>query len=359
MKSRKKIVAGMVAMALGSGAYAATFEGRLACDKDPREAGTSCMLYVPVTDTVGLPVYTQQISVSYLLEPRAAAAAGMEATPALGGEISASAPMTESFSSAPPKQAALSNDSSVYPRSEVAEGKPASDMGDRQASTSSSRGGLFSWFKSDRSGISGSDSRSRDLASTSLMESDHLAGTEPGSEQSHAASSSGRGIFSWLTGDRPSRTISERPAAIDAQPSSSVVGESSSGGTGIVASTSEARTSSRSGVFGWLTAGSSDERTRDLASTSLMESDHLAGTEPSAYKQATSDSSRPAFFSRFFGDRGSRSMSGQSAAIESQQSEEQIAITESSADGGTPRDLASTSLMESASPEQGEDPSRS
>src|SRR5688572_12105890 len=65
MKSRKKILAGMVAMALGSGAYAATFEGRLACDKDPREAATSCMLFVPVTDTVGLPVYTQQISVTY------------------------------------------------------------------------------------------------------------------------------------------------------------------------------------------------------------------------------------------------------------------------------------------------------
>jgi hypothetical protein len=319
------------------------------------------MLYVPVTDTVGLPVYTQQISVTYLLEPRGAAAAGMESTPALGGGISASAaPMTESFSSEPPKQAALSSDSSAYPRSELAEGKPASDIGDRQASTSSSRGGMLSWFKSDRSGISGTDSRSRDLASTTLMESDHLAGTEPGSEQSRAASSSSRGIFSWITGDRPSRTISERPAAIEAQPGLSA--SSSGGSTEIVASRSEPRSSSRSGVFGWLSAGSSDERTRDLASTSLMESDHLAGTEPSAYKQVTSESSQPGFFSRFFGDRGSRPMSGQSAAIESQRSQEQLAITESSADGGSPRDLASTSLMESdhlAGTEPGEDLPRS
>ena len=359
MKSRKKILAGMVAMALGSGAYAATFEGRLACDKDPREAGTSCMLYVPVTDTVGLPVYTQQISVTYLLEPRGAAAAGMESTPALGGEISASAPMTESFSSEPPKQAALSNDSNVYPRSEVAEGKPAPDIGDRQASASSSRSGLFSWFRSDRSGL---DSRSRDLASTSLMESDHLAGTEPGSEQERVASSSGRGIFSWLRGDRPSRTIGERSAAIEAQPSSSAMSDgSSAGSTEIVASSSAARSSSRSGLFGWLTAGSADERSRDLASTSLMESDHLAGTEPGEHERTASAPSQPGLFSRLFGDRGSRSVSEPSAAIKSQQSSDQV-VTGSSSDAGSPRDFASTSLMESdhlAGTEPSGDPSES
>ena len=146
MKSRKKILAGMVAMALGSGAYAATFEGRLACDQDPREAATSCMLFVPVTDTVGLPVYTQQISVTYLMEPRGAAAAGMESEAHASSDISASAPVTES-----PEQASLSNDSSVYPRNERAEGKPILSEGDRQVSASSSRGGLFGWLKSDRS----------------------------------------------------------------------------------------------------------------------------------------------------------------------------------------------------------------
>jgi hypothetical protein len=56
----------------------------------------------------------------------------MESTPALG-EFSARTPMTESFSSEPPKQTSLSSDSSMYPRSEVADGKPASEIGDRQA----------------------------------------------------------------------------------------------------------------------------------------------------------------------------------------------------------------------------------
>jgi hypothetical protein len=113
------------------------------------------------------------------------------------------------------------------------------------------------------------------------------------------------------------------------------VSESSSASTGIAAKSSEARTSSRSRIFGWLTAGSSDERTRDLASTSLMESVHLAGTEPSEHKQVTSESSKPGFFSRFFGDRGSRSVNEPSAAIRSPQS------------SGSQRDLASSSLMES------------
>ena len=355
MKSRKKILAGMVAMALGSGAYAATFEGRLACDKDPREAGTSCMLYVPVTDTVGLPVYTQQISVTYLLEPRAAAAAGMESTPALG-ETAASAPITESFSSEPPKQASLSDDpAAVYPRSEVAEGTPI--PGGSEVSASAERsGGFFSWFKGSRA-----TEPARDLASTSLTESDHLAGTEPGSEREQMASASGRGIFSWLTDERPSRT-SEGSVAIEAQPGSSAIGESSAGSTAIVASNSQARSSSRGGVLGWLTAGSADERSRDLASTSLTESDHLAGTEPGEHQQMASAPSQPGFFSRLFGDRGSRSISGQSAAIESQQSPDQLVMTESSSDAGPPRDLASTSLTESdhlAGTEPSEDPSRS
>jgi hypothetical protein len=360
MKSRKKILAGMVAMALGSGAYAATFEGRLACDQDPREAGTSCMLYVPVTDTVGLPVYTQQISVTHLLEPRGAAAAGMESTPALG-EFSARTPMTESFSSEPPKQTSLSNDSSVYPRSEVAEGKPASEIGDRQASASSSRSGLFSWFRTEGgSGISSADSSSRDLASTSLMESDHLAGTEPGSAPERVANSSGRGILSWLTADRSPRTISERSTTIEAQPSSSALSESASvGSTEILASSSsEARSSSRSGVFGWLTAGSADERSRNLASTSLMESDHLAGTEPGEHEQMASAPSQPGLFGRLFGDRGSRSVNEPSAAIKSQ---DQLA-TGSSSHAGSPRDFASTSLMESdhlAGTEPNEHPSGS
>jgi hypothetical protein len=342
MKSRKKILAGMVAMALGSGAYAATFEGRLACDKDPREAGTSCMLYVPVTDTVGLPVYTQQISVTYLLEPRAAAAAGMDSEAQASSEISASAPLMESLSSELPKQTSLSDDpAAVYPRSEVAEGTPIPSERDASASPERS-GGFFSWFKGSRTA-----EPVRDLASTSLMESDHLAGTEPGSEQGRVASSSGRGIFSWLTGERASRTMSERPAAIEAQPGSSAVSESSSASSSeIVASTSEARSSSRGGLFGWLTAGSADERSRDLASTTLMESDHLAGTEPGEHQQTASAPSQPGFFSRLFGDRGSRSTSEQSAAIESQQSSDQLVITESSA-AGSPRDLASTSLMES------------
>ena len=354
MKSRKKILAGMVAMALGSGAYAATFEGRLACDKDPREAGTSCMLYVPVTDTVGLPVYTQQISVTYLLEPRGAAAAGMESTP---GEISASAPMTQSFSSEPLKQASLSDErAAVYPRSEVAEGTPI-PSGSEVSASSGRRGGLFSWFTGSRAA-----EPVRDLASTSLTESDHLAGTEPGSEQERVASSSGRGIFSWLTGDRSARTISEGSVVIEAQPSSSAISESSAGSSEIVVSNSEARSSPRSGLFGWLTARSADERSRDLASTSLTESDHLAGTEPGEHEQMASAASQPGFFSRFFGDRGSRSVNEPSAAIKSQQSSEQLVISEGPSEAGSPRDLASTSLTESdhlAGTEPSEDPSRS
>jgi hypothetical protein len=111
---------------------------------------------------------------------------------------------------------------------------------------------------------------------------------------------------------------------------------SSVGSTEILASSSsEARFSSRSGVFGWLTAGSADERSRNLASTSLMESDHLAGTEPGEHEQMASAPSQPGLFGRLFGDRGSRSVNEPSAAIRSPQS------------SGSQRDLASSSLMES------------
>jgi hypothetical protein len=298
MKSRKKIVAGMVAMALGSGAYAATFEGRLACDQDPREAATSCMLFVPVTDTVGLPVYTQQISVTSLLEPRGEAAAGMESEAQAASEISASAPVTESFSSEPAPQirASLSEDSSVYPRNEVAEGRPVFDEPDRQASASSSRSGLLSWFRSDRGSSISNDSRARDLASTSLMEE-----TEPFPEEKQvlASAPSRFGLFSWLTGDRGSRSESEQSAAIDSQQSSHelVVTESSSDTIG---------------------------QPRDLASNSLMEESE----PPSSENERVSSSGSRRIFSWLTGDHGARSMSEPSAAAEP--SSEHLADAESS-----------------------------
>jgi hypothetical protein len=211
MKSRKKILAGMVAMALGSGAYAATFEGRLACDQDPREAATSCMLFVPVTDAVGLPVYTQQISVTYLLEPRGEAAAGMEFETQTSTDISASGPAAEieSFSSKPEIQSSfsLSDSPSVYPRDEVAEGTPPFSDYERQASSSR---GIFSWLTGERgSRACSSDPRSTDWAARSLMEE----GDPPFGEHERLASSPSRtGIFSWLTGERKSSSLSEQPA---------------------------------------------------------------------------------------------------------------------------------------------------
>jgi hypothetical protein len=220
MKSRKKIVAGMVAMALGSGAYAATFEGRLACDQDPRDAASSCMLYVPVTDTVGLPVYSQQISVTSLIEPRGEAAAGMESEAQASSDISASAPLTESFSTEPPSQASISEEL-TYPKNEVDEGRPVIEserVGD--ASSTSSRGGLFAWFTGERG--------SRSMSEQSVAIDAHPGGlvvTEgsPGPIQegdpfvNHqellARSSERPRLFSWLTGERGSRSPSEQSAA--------------------------------------------------------------------------------------------------------------------------------------------------
>jgi hypothetical protein len=225
MKSRKKILAGMVAMALGSGAaYAATFEGRLACDQDPREAATSCMLYVPVTDTVGLPVYTQQISVTYLLEPRGEAAAGMESE-AASSDISASASVSEPFSSEPPLQASVSEEL-TYPQMEVDEGRPVIES-ERVAGASSApaRGGLFAWFTGER----GSRSTISDQSVAIDAHPGGLVVTEssPGpiqegdpfvNHQELLASSSGRpGFFSWLTGERRSQSVSDSAAVTEPQ----------------------------------------------------------------------------------------------------------------------------------------------
>lgn len=292
MKSRKKILAGMVAMALGSGAYAATFEGRLACDQDPREAATSCMLFVPVTDTVGLPVYTQQISVTYLMEPRGAAAAGMESEAHASSDISASAPVTKSFSSESSEQASLSNDSSVHPRNERAEGTPILSEDDRQVSASSSRGGLFGWLKTERNN---SATFTRDI----LMEE-----STPAVSESEQASGSGsrRGIFSWLTGERGSRSLSDQSAAIDSQASHELVSESS------------ADTIGQPGPFA---------SSRDI----LIEESTPAVSEQE--RVSSSGSSRLGIFSWLTGDRGSRSMSEPSAATESPSSE-QLADSESS-----------------------------
>ena len=292
MKSRKKILAGMVAMALGSGAYAATFEGRLACDQDPREAATSCMLFVPVTDTVGLPVYTQQISVTYLMEPRGAAAAGMESEAHASSDISAGAPVTEASSSESPEQALLSNDSGEYPRNEMAEGKPILSEDDRQVSASSSRGGLFGWLKSERSS-------SATLTSDVLREESTPAVSEP---EQVAGSGSRRGIFSWLTGERPSRSLSEQSAATGSQSSHElVVSESSADRIG------------QPGPFA---------SSRDV----LIEESTPAVSEQ---ERVASSGSRLGIFSWLTGDRGSRSMSEPSAATESSSSE-QLADSESS-----------------------------
>ena len=292
MKSRKKILAGMVAMALGSGAYAATFEGRLACDQDPREAATSCMLFVPVTDTVGLPVYTQQISVTYLMEPRGAAAAGMESEAHASSDISASAPVIESSSSESPEQASLSNDSGEYPRNEMAEGKPSLSEDDRQVSASSSRGGLFGWLKSERSSSAPS---TRDI----LVEESTPAVSEP---EQVASSGSRRGIFSWLTGERGSRSLSEQSAATDSQSSHE-----------LVVSERSADTIGQPGPFA---------SSRDI----LIEESSPAVSEQ---ERVASSGSRLGIFSWLTGDRGSRSMSEPSAATESPSSE-QLADSESS-----------------------------
>lgn len=280
-------------MALGSGAYAATFEGRLACDQDPREAATSCMLFVPVTDTVGLPVYTQQISVTYLMEPRGAAAAGMESEAHASSDISASAPVTKSFSSESSEQASLSNDSSVHPRNERAEGTPILSEDDRQVSASSSRGGLFGWLKTERNN---SATFTRDI----LMEE-----STPAVSESEQASGSGsrRGIFSWLTGERGSRSLSDQSAASDSQSSHE-----------LVMSENSADTIGQPGPFA---------SSRDI----LIEESTPAVSEQE--RVSSSGSSRLGIFSWLTGDRGSRSMSEPSAATESPSSE-QLADSESS-----------------------------
>ena len=228
MKSRKKILAGMVAMALGTGAAAATFEGRLTCDQDPREAATSCMLYVPVTDTVGLPVYTQQISVAYLLEPRGAAAAGMESEAQASGEISTSASATESFSSEP-LQASVSEEL-TYPQMEVDAGRPVIES-ERVAGASSApaRGGLFAWFTGERGSRStlGDQSAAIDAHPGGLVVTEASSGPiQEGdpfvNHQELLASSSGRpGIFSWLTGERRSQS-SDSAAVTEPQSSDQI-----------------------------------------------------------------------------------------------------------------------------------------
>lgn len=299
MKSRNRIIAGMVTMALGGGAYAATFEGRLACDQDPREAATSCMLYVPVTDTVGLPVYTQQISVTYLLEPRGKAAAGMDEAPA-PSDISADVE-TGSFSTEPMGQTRSSsarvslsataptpNPSDLALNGVAAEADPLSPGGPVIQARSS--GGIFSWFRGDRESRMSSSATFAEPSSYEVTISSPTEG-EPGEVQAQASSSSSRPrLFSWLRGERGSRVSSSATFESSDLALNGVAAEADplSGGSEVQASSSQ----SGRGIFSfsWLRG----ERGSRMSSSASFSSSPTMSEQPAEADALASEPESPA-----------------------------------------------------------------
>jgi hypothetical protein len=318
MKSRKKILAGMVAMALGGGAYAATFEGRLACDQDPREAATSCMLYVPVTDTVGLPVYTQQISVTYLLEPRGAAAAGMDSESSISDiQASARALDTESSSQLLAGSSTSSSDLTLAATAPESEG-PLSEP-PKQASSSPARQGFFSRMfgeRDSRSIVSSADD-THDLsinggvyASAPWGEPPVMADPQPSrpgifsrwtGEHNHAQLSTGPsrpGFFNRIFGDR------ERVSASSAEREA-------------MRSAEQERTSASSGL--------------DVQQVTVNESTAEPGLWPEPPVQENPSPTRIGLLSRLTGEREPRSTSAESAQAP-EPSPDHLVMTESSED---------------------------